>query len=726
MAWCTRQLTSSDGTLKIVPSTWSWLLNQAQQDPPLEILQSDSTRATLCSYCVLCGQHMQRSGALLPHIQNDHGSIYAKALEDHPTLLATLQGIARCHCTHKVRFSDHHCPVHGQILLLRSLGTPLTLKQADPTDSDFLGLWENAAIRAKLTQSCGYCQQSCGISELGEHLKQHADMFKAALPLLPRAQSPFMDCCDACLRTSHLPEYCPVALNLCYHLLSHGLRSPPDDGRGPDGRPRRNLGQLSADQKASRPRGRSAEVTASSSHSSSPATGLETRVPVASTSHGGPIHHFFTRRPKGHPAHPLQGLQAMEGATGEAADINGPSNSPMASPDPRTSGETGEGDEINTAGGALAGAARNSSADGGGGVELHDLQCSAEEADPHRAQADPYGYHEVMDPGNERAGPEPPSDPSLQSIAPPDQSASSSKHLPLASPSDGTIQSAVGTPQFPQSLRHLAAIALPPTATPVSIKPLGRDIGPALARPIEKAAAARACLMLRLRNDGVTCYVNANLTAFTWSMLQRENADWSDFERGEQAFHTLLTDGLYNTFALETAGFESLEAAWGIRHNQQDAHEFTHVMLDWCRPDSVNLTWSRRFVNRGNVIVYDTGSREMPPTLTIGGKEKGSCSLQQLIDRWSAHSGMKTCFHFSTELLCLHLDRLTRNDLGEICRADWDVEINDAALTLLADRQHVALLPGICAGGPDLPLRNNALWPSSKCSQDSPGLVHNR
>ena len=72
---------------------------------------------------------------------------------------------------------------------------------------------------------------------------------------------------------------------------------------------------------------------------------------------------------------------------------------------------------------------------------------------------------------------------------------------------------------------NLAAIALPPTSTPSSIKPLGRDTGPAIARPIESAAAARACLMMRLKNDGVICYMNANLTAFIWGMLQRENAD---------------------------------------------------------------------------------------------------------------------------------------------------------------------------------------------------------
>ena len=67
------------------------------------------------------------------------------------------------------------------------------------------------------------------------------------------------------------------------------------------------------------------------------------------------------------------------------------------------------------------------------------------------------------------------------------------------------------------------------------------------------------------------------------------------------------------------------------------------------------------------------GSRGMPPTLTIG--ECDESSLQQLIDAWHSHSGMRTCFHEATELLGIHLDRLTRDSSGAISRAAWTIEI---------------------------------------------------
>ena len=64
------------------------------------------------------------------------------------------------------------------------------------------------------------------------------------LDLLPLAQSPFMDCCSACLQAQDLPQLCPVALNLCAHWQRHGgLRPCPHDGRRSPGRVERKLGQ---------------------------------------------------------------------------------------------------------------------------------------------------------------------------------------------------------------------------------------------------------------------------------------------------------------------------------------------------------------------------------------------------------------------------------------------------------------------------------------------------
>ena len=176
------------------------------------------------------------------------------------------------------------------------------------------------------------------------------------------------------------------------------------------------------------------------------------------------------------------------------------------------------------------------------------------------------------------------------------------------------------------------------------------------------------------------CYVNANLQAYLWGMVQRSQPDWTDFAVGDEVLHSLVRDGLYGSYAFETRGFEGLAQSWGRQGRQEDAHEFTSILLDWCQPRCVNETWSRKMSTSETITVYDTGSRGMPPTMTIGDCEKGESCLQTIVDSWHTHSGMLTCFHEPTEMLGIHLDRLTRDSSGAICRAAWTVEMDPCVL----------------------------------------------
>ena len=226
-----KQVSSTKPVGTHVPCTWPWLLQQAQQMPPHAILTSDTTMMALCQACALCGQHLQRTGAILPHITNDHAQILDAACAQHPEVLTTLVKEARCHCPCKSTTHDHRCPIHYQILLLH-FGP-----KHDPVPGSATTIWENAELRAKLTSTCAMCDVTCGINELREHLLRHETLFTDSLALLPLAQSPFMDCCSACLQAPDLPQFCPVALNLC------GLRRCSHDGRRPPGRVERKLGQ---------------------------------------------------------------------------------------------------------------------------------------------------------------------------------------------------------------------------------------------------------------------------------------------------------------------------------------------------------------------------------------------------------------------------------------------------------------------------------------------------
>ena len=317
--------------------------------------------------------------------------------------------------------------------------------------------------------------------------------------------------------------------------------------------------------------------------------------------------------------------------------------------------------------------------DRGGLMELYGLLSSEEENDPHRQETSPNGQNAGMGSGTTRVGAEPSPDPSVQVFEATDHQPQCGGYLPVAPADHWSTPATMGTSHFPEPFGTMATAVQSTEGPSVQIKPFGRILGAAFTRPIGETTS-KACLTLRLQNDGNRCCQNANISAFLWGMLQRFNAHWADFEHGEEAFATLLTEGQYGTLVFESTGFEELQLVWGSHQRQEDAHEFTAVMLEWCQPFCLDVTWSRRLHVNDSVSTYDHGSRFMPPTLTIGASKKGTCSLQQLTDMWHDHGGMKTCFHQATDVLALHLDRLTRDHSGAPCRADWIVHLDPSVL----------------------------------------------
>ena len=127
----------------------------------------------------------------------------------------------------------------------------------------------------------------------------------------------------------------------------------------------------------------------------------------------------------------------------------------------------------------------------------------------------------------------------------------------------------------------------------------------------------------------------------------------------------------YGIHLLDSAEFAALRHAWGKHHQQEDTHEFVHILLEWSRPFCLNAEWSRRLQLPDRVPIFDHGSRSMPPTLQVGEGQKGLGSLQQLVDSWHEHNGMRTCFHEATDVLGLHIGRLRRELSGQLCKSEW-------------------------------------------------------
>ena len=479
-----------------VPSSWPDLIQRATLNPK-QLLHAEDVTKLLCGSCVLCGQLLQRSGAILPHLQKDHPVMFNAAQEDQVELLRQLAKEAPCCCGRRRPDADHRCPVHYQIALLHHLGGLRSpIQTVLPTQADFETLWADPNVRAKLTHTCAACNAPCGIHDLSSHLEVHAALTADLMPLLPLAQCPYMDCCEACLAAPALLPFCPVALNLCIYAC-HGRerRDLPHDSGGHDGRDGRELGKSPPGQRSQQENQESSRPSASSTDDTSAATALssvkgtdpthsQARESAASTGHGRPIHPLFASRRSTPPA--VQSELTMAGQPTQGTEHHGSSNQSVPSADPGALDAAGEGDGCQTPRRTMGGSTESPPLDGEGCLAFHAVQSTEESPDAY-ARQDPYlhGRDEAMGGGTPRTGSITKSDPSIQSPQTADDLTKRRLHFSLATSGEWQNQSPLGTSIDNESLGSLAAALLPIEAPPIEVKPFGRTIGKTVGRPIQ-------------------------------------------------------------------------------------------------------------------------------------------------------------------------------------------------------------------------------------------------
>ena len=228
---------------------------------------------------------------------------------------------------------------------------------------------------------------------------------------------------------------------------------------------------------------------------------------------------------------------------------------------------------------------------------------------------------------------------------------------PLVATGVDALQSPMGTLEPASAQQRLAVGPWPASSSPEPHQSSCGILGQKLERPILTMEAARATLSLRLTNPhGVTCYVNANLQAFIWGTLQRQDALWADFGASESAVQELLLPRFDPVYALGLPGFNPLYQAWGHFDRQADASEFLHRLLEWANPPHVDMTWTRRVEMPDCIQICDRGSTTMPPTLQPPECQKET-TLQALITTWHEYQGMYTCFEVDAPMLGLQIDQ---------------------------------------------------------------------
>ena len=195
-----------------MPCTWPWLLDLVHPAMPQPILEHEKTLHIVRSSCVLCGLKLGHTKSVMQHLQRDHAPMLNSALAAHEDLLQYMIMSSRCNCGCVTIPTEHKCPVHYQILLLRYLqehplqGLPLI---GPEVAEQLQACWHDPELRAKLTQQCSQCQMPISVREMSSHLQSHPYLMDRALPLLLLAQSPFLDCCAACLDSSKTSALLP-------------------------------------------------------------------------------------------------------------------------------------------------------------------------------------------------------------------------------------------------------------------------------------------------------------------------------------------------------------------------------------------------------------------------------------------------------------------------------------------------------------------------------------
>ena len=404
-----------------VPCAWEWLCNLAKPEVPRALLFHPEALQVIKTTCVLCGQKLGHARHVQAHLQHDHNPMLEKALTSHPTLIADLKAINPCCCDCIRPQLDHHCSVHTQILLLHHLCD--TQKQpctstAEDDPKPYLEAWQDEALRAKLTHQCSLCDVACGNQTLMAHLDTHEGLVDSLLPYVHLAQSPFMDCCPACMAEEALPETCPVALNLCGYVR-HRQLGPSRGGlhgsdRGLSGTSHHCFAGEQEKKGNGHPPKTSATKTGSSASKGNRAISATSRKPVASPSYGRPIHTFFTSRSSGNPSSLGPGNLPLERDDREEGHKHTTSPTPLSDADPRTADKTGAAIQSQAHRSSLAESIGSAHDYDRGPVAVPSIRPAAKEDDSYGQKAHSNDPDDPVGPRDARTLPRSASDPSVQ------------------------------------------------------------------------------------------------------------------------------------------------------------------------------------------------------------------------------------------------------------------------------------------------------------------------
>ena len=394
-----------------------------------------------------------------------------------------------------------------------------------------------------------------------------------------------------------------------------------------------------------------------SGKSSAPTARTTSRKSASGTGNGRTICDFFPGRQVRSPTPTGAGNSQMEVPYGEKIDYH--SASPTSFPDGHSGAPHTPGDLVQdpSTGSQMASSIGATACDKGRELELPPIRSTTEETAAHHQEANTNDSDVGYGSGTTRTGKGSIADSTVQMLEKGGRAPIQTDHS-LATADHDEAAKTLGDFDDAGTFKCLGAHNVPPSPASISSQPPCRELGPSTAALIYRQEAGRACLSAQLANDGVICFVNANLLATAWSVIQLGEVEWPAFGHSAAGFQELLTSSAQPKFALEPEAFALLRDRWGIFGRQADSHEFLSVFLEWAQMPVVDVSWQSRLVIDDRLCVQDEGSRGTPPTLLAPQMEKSVHTLQSLLEEWHSYRGMQTCFVNDTPLLCMHVDHL--------------------------------------------------------------------
>lgn len=178
---------------------------------------------------------------------------------------------------------------------------------------------------------------------------------------------------------------------------------------------------------------------------------------------------------------------------------------------------------------------------------------------------------------------------------------------------------------------------------------------------------------LILLNRDHLCYVNATYYATMWALLGHPQIELCQLYIGDDYLGDIVEAGKDRAQRVEESGwFKTLmKRRWSGGTGQADAAEFVQHFLTQLQPTTFSFKWEKRVMLSSTVVeINDTGGQYIPLTFPVHQmQEHTELDLQTLVTQWHQEHAMCKALLCSTDLVCIHLDRLYKDASGAICKS---------------------------------------------------------